>query len=56
MITDRRGNIEYVNPAFTTITGYSAADAIGRTPNLKKSGKLNKSGRGLIEESLPKKS
>ncbi len=39
MITDRRGNIEYVNPAFTTITGYSAADAIGRTPNLKKSGK-----------------
>ncbi len=38
MITDRQGNIEYINPAFTTITGYTAEDAIGRRPDLKKSG------------------
>ena len=30
VMTDRAGKIEYVNPAFTRITGYTAADAIGR--------------------------
>jgi PAS domain S-box-containing protein len=37
-ITDTDGRIEYVNPAFTNVTGYSAADAIGQTPRLMKSG------------------
>ncbi len=37
-ITDRHGTIEYVNPAFTHTTGYSAAEALGRTPALLKSG------------------
>jgi len=36
-ITDREGVIQYVNPAFTTITGYVASEAIGRNPNLVKS-------------------
>jgi polar amino acid transport system substrate-binding protein len=31
MITDRKGSIEYVNPRFTEITGFSSADAIGQT-------------------------
>lgn len=39
MITDRQGTIEYVNPAFTAITGYTSEDALGRGPNIKKSGK-----------------
>jgi diguanylate cyclase (GGDEF)-like protein/PAS domain S-box-containing protein len=39
LITDRSGVIEYVNPAFEAVTGYGAADALGRTPRLKKSGK-----------------
>lgn len=39
MITDINGVIEYVNPAFEKTTGYSAADAIGRKPNIVKSGK-----------------
>jgi PAS domain S-box-containing protein len=39
LITDRAGVIEYVNPAFEATTGYSSAEAIGRTPNLLKSGK-----------------
>lgn len=38
VITDKRGIIEYVNPAFEKITGYSAAEVLGRTPNVLKSG------------------
>ncbi len=34
MITDRAGIIEYVNPAFTAVTGYSNAEAIGQRPSL----------------------
>ena len=34
MITDREGNIEYVNPKFTTITGYSENEAIGKWPDI----------------------
>jgi len=37
-ITDRRGVIEYVNPAFETTTGYSRGEVIGRTPAVLKSG------------------
>ena len=38
IITDRDGVIEYVNRAFEQVTGYSAAEALGRKPNLVKSG------------------
>jgi len=38
IITDRLGIIEYANPAFTRVTGYSAEEAIGQTPRLLKSG------------------
>jgi len=34
VITDCDGNIEYVNPKFTTITGYSAKEAIGKWPDI----------------------
>ena len=37
-ITDPRGTIQYVNQRFTTITGYSAPEAIGKTPRILKSG------------------
>ena len=39
LITDIAGIIEYVNPAFETITGYSKDEAIGKTPSILKSGK-----------------
>ncbi len=39
LITDRQAIIEYVNPAFTEITGYSRRDAIGRNPRLLASGR-----------------
>src|SRR6185369_11640873 len=31
VITDRNGNIEYVNPKFTQLTQYTATEAIGQT-------------------------
>ncbi len=38
VITDAEGVIEYVNPQFTEMTGFTAADAIGNTPRILKSG------------------
>jgi len=38
MITDSLGIIEYVNPAFTTLTGYTAEEALGKAASLLKSG------------------
>lgn len=40
-ITDESGIIERVNPAFTRITGYSAAEAIGAPPRILKSNRQN---------------
>lgn len=39
MITDLEGNIEYVNPAFTKITGYSSAEVLGKNPRFLGSGR-----------------
>ncbi len=38
VITDREGRIEWVNPAFTTMTGYAFAEVVSRSPQLLKSG------------------
>jgi PAS domain S-box-containing protein len=38
IITNKKGIIEYVNPHFTKLTGYSFEEVIGRNPNLLKSG------------------
>lgn len=37
VITDEEGMIEWVNPAFTVITGYSAEEVVGQNPRLLKS-------------------
>lgn len=39
VITDRNGNIQFVNGAFTQLTGYEPGEAIGRNPRVLKSGK-----------------
>ncbi|MEJ2346038.1 MAG: EAL domain-containing protein [Gammaproteobacteria bacterium] len=39
MITDPDGVIEYVNPAFETISGYGSAEVVGRPASVLKSGK-----------------
>lgn len=38
VITDAQGTIQYVNPAFTRVSGYSAAEIIGENPRILKSG------------------
>lgn len=38
VITDRNGIIRWVNPAFTRLTGFTAVEAVGKTPRLLKSG------------------
>ena len=38
MVTNRDGIIEYINPAFEALTGYSRREVIGQTPRLLKSG------------------
>ncbi|MEI6561931.1 MAG: PAS domain S-box protein [Verrucomicrobiota bacterium] len=37
VITNRNGVIEWANPAFSTFTGYTIEEAIGKTPSLLKS-------------------
>lgn len=37
LITDHRGNIEYVNPRFTEVTGYTKAEVLGQNPRIFKS-------------------
>jgi diguanylate cyclase (GGDEF)-like protein/PAS domain S-box-containing protein len=39
IITDAQGRIQSVNPAFTRLTGYSAEEAIGKSPSLFSSGR-----------------
>ncbi|MDX8413926.1 MAG: CBS domain-containing protein [Mariprofundales bacterium] len=43
IITDKKGVIEYANPAFCRITGYTLDEAIGNTPRLLKSGNQERS-------------
>ncbi len=40
MITDASGTIEFVNPKFTKVTGYTLAEVAGRNPRILKSGKV----------------
>jgi len=40
IITDRSGNIEYANPKFTQITGYTLEEIKGKNPNILKSGEI----------------
>jgi PAS domain S-box-containing protein len=37
-VTDRDGTIEYVNPTFEEISGYSRTEAVGRNPRILQSG------------------
>jgi two-component system, sensor histidine kinase and response regulator len=41
VITDRAGRIEYTNPNFTAVTGYTAEEALGQNPRILKSGEFS---------------
>jgi PAS domain S-box-containing protein len=40
LITNPKGDIEYVNPKFSAVTGYSFEEAMGNNPRILKSGKM----------------
>ncbi len=42
VITDTSGTIEYVNPHFTGLTGYSSEEAVGRNPSMLKTGETSR--------------
>ena len=52
VVTDRSGVIQFVNPAFTFITGYSPEEALGKNPNILKSGRHSKEFYELMWGSL----
>lgn len=39
LVTDQHANIEMINPAFSTVTGYHAEEVLGKNPRLLKSGR-----------------
>ncbi|MBE0558133.1 MAG: PAS domain S-box protein, partial [Proteobacteria bacterium] len=39
IVTDTEGTIQYVNPAFESLTGYTREEAMGKTPRILNSGK-----------------
>jgi PAS domain S-box-containing protein len=41
VITDTKGKIEYVNPKFTQLTGYTLEESIGENPSFLKSGRTS---------------
>jgi PAS domain S-box-containing protein len=40
-ITNVRGEIEYINPAFEALTGYSSREVLGKTPTIMNSGSMS---------------
>ncbi|MCE9550275.1 MAG: EAL domain-containing protein [Betaproteobacteria bacterium] len=54
VVTDSANNIVSVNPAFSTITGYSAAEAIGKNPRMLHSGLMDKSFYDKMWQSIKK--
>ncbi len=42
IITDKNTNIEYVNPKFTSVTGYSDIEVMGKNPKFLKSGFISR--------------
>jgi|GEM_PF-2033642 len=44
IITDTQGKIEYVNPRFCEVTGYTTEESLGQNPRFLQSGEMSKEG------------
>ncbi|MCM3782223.1 MFS transporter [Neobacillus mesonae] len=55
LVTNAKGIIQNVNPAFTEITGYTAEESIGKTPGFLKSGKHDKAFYDVMWNQLKEK-
>ncbi|HET6929026.1 MAG TPA: EAL domain-containing protein [Candidatus Acidoferrum sp.] len=52
VITDLKGAIVWTNPAFTSISGYSAEEVLGKNPRIWKSGRQDKSFYASLWETI----
>jgi|GEM_PF-660141 len=52
VITDIDGNIEYVNPKFTEISGYSFEEVRGQNPRILKTGEMSKDAYKILWETI----
>jgi PAS domain S-box-containing protein len=52
VITDTSGTIEYVNPHFTELTGYSFEEVVGQNSNILKTGETNNDGYRQLWETI----
>ena len=52
VITDPAGTIQWVNPAFTALTGYTRAEAVGQTPRILSSGRQSKEFYGQMWKTI----
>jgi len=55
VITDMSGKIEYVNPKFTALTGYTFEEVKGKNPNILKSGKMTQEEYGVLWKTISSK-
>ncbi|WP_210364600.1 nitrate/nitrite transporter [Bacillus sp. REN3] len=55
MVTDLKGNIEKVNPAFTLVTGYEPEEVIGKNPRILRSGEHGEQFYSEMWETIKKK-
>jgi PAS domain S-box-containing protein len=52
LITDTKGKIDYVNPKFTKLTGYSSDEAVGAKSNILKSGQQSDDVYSLLWDTI----
>lgn len=52
VVTDTTGAIEYVNPKFTQVTGYSFQEAVGQNPRILKSGHMQEENYKCMWEAI----
>lgn len=52
IITNTEGLVEYVNPTFTTVSGYDQAEIIGQNPRILKSGEMSAEAYRLLWKTL----